>query len=130
MPTNTNEASIPANVNPEAIGEQDVTDFMNTLTAWAKALPRKQQSLLHLMLATAAASDNVDASEYLAGFPIPNPGDIVVAATGTATGAQSQAVVGPSAEAIAGDLTEGQAIGAAGGALARALLNSWGERQR
>lgn len=128
MPTNTNDGSIPEHVQAEAIGGADVDAFVEQIATLARDLPAKQQALLHLVLATAAAGEHPDVSAYLAGFPIPNPGDAVVAATGAATGAQADAVVGPSAEALAGDLTEGQAAGAAGGALARTLLNAWGEQ--
>ena len=130
MPENTNDGSIPTPASQEAISAEDINGFMHTLRTWAKALPREQQALLHLMLATAATAASPDISEYLAGFPIANPRDIIVAATGTATGTQSDAVVGPASEAIAGDLSDAEAAGAAGGALARALLNNWGEVQR
>ncbi len=131
MPDNTNDGSIPTAANPEAVSAEDVDGFMHTLSAWARALPRKQQALLHLMLATAATAETPDVGEYLAGFPIPNPGDIIVAATGTTTGTQSQAVVGPADQAIAGgDMSQAEVAGAAGGALARALLNNWGEVTR
>lgn len=130
MPDNTNDGSIPAAVAQDAISADDINGFMHTLRAWARALPREQQALLHLMLATAATAASPDISEYLAGFPIANPRDIIIAATGTATGAQSEAVVGPVSEAIAGDMSDAEAAGAAGGALARALLNNWGEVQR
>ena len=36
----------------------------------------------------------------------------------------------PSAKALAGELSQDQVIGAAGGTLAPALLKNWGERQR
>ena len=127
MPTNTNQDSVPTNAEPEAIRAADVDAFMLTISTWARALPRKEQALLHLMLAAAASTETPDGSAYLAGFPIPNPGDVVVAATGSSTGVQSDEVVGPGAEALAGDLGDGQRAGAAGGALARALLNNWGE---
>lgn len=127
MPTNTNDASIPSQTNPEAIEAADVDGFMETLSTWVRALPRKEQSLFHVLLAAAASAETPDVAPYLAGFPIPNPGDVIVAATGSSTGSQADEVVGPSAEAIAGDLSDGQAAGAAGGALARALLNNWGE---
>jgi hypothetical protein len=113
--------------NLEPIGEADVRRFMQTLSTWARDLPRHEQALLHLMLATAAAAENPDVSEYLAGFAIPNPDDVVVVATGTARGAQTGEVVGPSAGVIAGDVTGDAAQAAAGSALARALLNNWGE---
>jgi hypothetical protein len=127
MPTNTNQGSIPTSADPEAIRTADVEGFVTTLSTWARALPRKEQALLHLMLAAAASARSPDVGAYLAGFPIPNPGDVVVAATGTSSGVQSDAVVGPSAGAVEGNLSEGQMAGAAGGALARALLNNWGE---
>lgn len=128
MPQNTNDASIPAAVAPDEISGPDVDGFMQTLGAWAKALPRKEQALLHLMLAAAASVEQADVSGYLSGFPVPNPRDIIIAATGSSTGAQSGDVVGPVSEAIAGDMSDAEALGAAGGALARALLNTWGEQ--
>lgn len=128
MPTNTNEGSIPASAEPKAISGADVDTFVETMAVLARDLPERQQALLHLVLATAAAGEHPDVSGYLAGFPVPNPGDVVVAASGASIGAQADAVVAPSADAIAGDLSEGQAAGAAGGALARAVLNNWGER--
>lgn len=128
MPSNTNQASLPPNVNPEAIRAADVEGFLQTVSAWARALPRKEQALLHLLLAAAATAEHPDISGYLAGFPVPNPSDVVVAATGAAEGTQSDSVVGPGAAALAGDLSDAEAAGAAGGALARSLLNAWGAR--
>jgi hypothetical protein len=128
MPQNTNEASIPASADPEAIRGADVDAFMRTMTAWAEHLPRKESALLHLMLAAAASVDHADVSEWLAGFPIPNPRDVIIAATGNATGATAGPVVGQSADAIAGDMSDSEATGAAGGALARGLLSAWGEK--
>lgn len=116
------------NAELEPISEADVRGFMETLNVWARALAPKEQALLHLLLATAAAAENPDVSQYLAGFAIPNPEDIIVVATGTSSGTQSADVVGPSAEAVSGDLTGDAAQSAAGSALARALLNNWGER--
>jgi hypothetical protein len=130
MPQNTNEASIPVSADPEAIGGADVDAFMHTLTQWATHLPRKEQALLHLMLAAAASVKRADVHEWLAGFPIPNPRDVIVAATGNATGATAGAVVGASADAIAGDMSDAEATGAAGAALARGLLSAWGDVQR
>jgi hypothetical protein len=127
MPANTNDGSIPARTNPEAISGNDVDTFVEVFGVLARDLPVKQQALLHLVLATAASAGNPDISEFLTGFPIPNPRDVIVAASGASTGSQTDAVVAPSAEAIEGDLPDRQAAGAAGGALARALLNIWGE---
>lgn len=130
MPQNTNEASIPVSADPEEIRGPDVDAFMQTMSAWAQELPRKESALLHLMLATAASVERADVSEWLAGFPIPNPRDVIIAATGAATGATAGPVVGQSADAIAGDMSDADATGAAGGALARGLLSAWGEVQR
>jgi hypothetical protein len=129
MPQNTNEASIPVSADPEEIRGADVDAFMQTMSAWAKHLPRKEAALLHLLLAAAASVERADVSEWLAGFPIPNPRDVIVAATGNATGATAGPVVGRSADAIAGDMSDADATGAAGGALARGLLSAWGEAQ-
>ena len=114
--------------NQLSIGDDDVTAFMQTLGQWARSLPPKEQALLHLMLATAAAAENPDVSQYLSGFPIANPEDVVIAATSTTTGADSGSVVGPSRDAIVGDLSGPAAQSAAGSTLARALLNNWAER--
>jgi hypothetical protein len=130
MPQNTNEASIPVSADPEEIRGADVDGFMQTVTAWANRLPRKESALLHLMLATAASVERADVSEWLAGFPIPNPRDVIIAATGNATGSSAGPVVGQSAEAIAGDMRDAEATGAAGAALARGLLSAWGDVQR
>jgi len=128
MPTNTNDGSIPQHGEPEAVSGADVDTFVETLAILARELPVPHQALLHLVLATAATVEQQDVSSFLAGFPIPNPEDVIIAASGASTGSQSDAVVGPGVEAITGDLTPGQTAGAAGGALARAVLNMWGER--
>jgi len=130
MVQNTNQASIPTSGDPEEIRGPDVDAFVQTMATWAKRLPRKESALLHLVLATAASVERADISEWLSGFPIPNPRDIIVAATGNATGATAAQVVGPADEAIAGDMSDAEATGAAGGALARGLLSAWGEVQR
>jgi hypothetical protein len=114
--------------NQFSIEENDVSTFMQTLGQWAGSLPPKEQALFHLMLATAAAAEGPDVSQYLSGFPIANPADVVIAATSTATGSDSGSVVGPSREAIAGDLSGPEAQAAAGSTLARALLNNWAQR--
>jgi hypothetical protein len=130
MPQNTNEASIPVSADPEEIRGADVDAFVQTVTAWAGRLPRKESALLHLMLATAASVERADVSEWLSGFPIPNPRDVIIAATGNAVGSTAGPVVGQSVEAIAGDMSDAEATGAAGGALARGLLSAWGDVQR
>jgi hypothetical protein len=127
MPTNTNGASIPASGDPEAVSGSDVDTFVETVATLARDLPLPHQALLHLVLATAATGEQPDVSPFLAGFPIPNPEDVIIAASGASTGAQAEAVIGPSAAAITGDLSLGQAMGAAGSALARTVLNRWGE---
>jgi hypothetical protein len=128
MPTNTNRGIAPENVKAEAISSEDVETFVEAMAILAHDLPVKQQALLHLTLAAAAASGQPDVSEFLAGFPVPNPADVVVAATEASTGSQSDAVIAPSAPAIDEELTAERRAGAAGSALARSLLNSWGER--
>jgi hypothetical protein len=117
-----------AHVNPEHVTSDDVTDFVQKLADWAVQLPPKEQSLLYLVLATAAAAREPDVSEYIAGFPIPEAADIVVDATHAATGSQAGAVVAPSENVVAGSVSRGAAMGGAGGALARALLNRLGEQ--
>jgi hypothetical protein len=128
MPTNTNDASIPASGEPVAVRGADVDTFVEIVATLARDLPLPDQALLPLILATAATGDQPDVSPFLAGFPIPNPEDVIIAASGASTGAQAEAVIGPSAAAITGDRTTGQALGAAGSALARAVLNRWGEQ--
>lgn len=130
MVQNTNQASIPASGTPQEICGADVDAFMQTVGAWARSLPPREQALLNLVLATAASVEHADVSEWLAGFPMPNPRDVIVAATGSSTGAQSGEVVGHSAGALDSDLSDTEVTGAAGAALARALLNVWGEGQR
>ncbi|MGE0543421.1 MAG: hypothetical protein AB7R89_24945 [Dehalococcoidia bacterium] len=127
MPTNTNPGTMPVRVKAEAISSGDVETFVQAMAGLAQNLPVKQQALLHLTLAAAAASGQPDVSGFLAGFPIPNPGDVVVAATEASTGSQSDAVIASSAPAIDEDLPEERRAGAAGSALARSLLNNWGE---
>lgn len=112
----------------EPIAQHDVREFVRTLSTWARALPRTEQALLHLLLATAAAAGEPDISPYLAGLVVPNPADVVVAATESAVGVQAGEVVRPSATAVAGRLSLAAGEGAAGSALARAVLNRWGER--
>ena len=129
MPTNTNDQSIPPNTLPDELSVEDVDGFVHALSEWGRTLPRAQQALLHVVLAAGAAAESPDVGTYLAGFAIPNPRDVIVAATGSATGSQTGAVVGPASDAIAGDMSDGQAAGAAGGVLARAVLNSLGERE-
>jgi hypothetical protein len=127
MSTNPNDRITPKNVEAEQISNADVEAFVQTMATIARDLPQEQQALLHLTLAAAAASGQPDVSEFLAGFPIPNPGDVVVAATGASTGSQSDAVIASSAAAIGEDLSNERRAGAAGSALARSVLNNWGE---
>jgi hypothetical protein len=116
-----------ADVKRLRVTHDDVSAFVQRLGDWAVTLPDSEQSLLYLVLATAAAAPEPDVTEYLAGIPIPESADIIVEATAASSGTQSDAVIAPSKNVVEGRVSRGAAMGAAGGALARALLNRIGE---
>ena len=117
-----------ADINGMRVTRDDVTAFVKRLGDWAVTLSDGEQLLLFLVLATAAAARKPDLSDYLAGFPIPESAAIIVDATAVSTGVQAGAVIAPSENAVAGNVSRGAAMGAAGSALARALLNRLGDR--
>ena len=84
-------------------------------------LSDRKQSLLFLVLATAAAAREPDLSDYLAGFPIPESAAIIVDATAVSTGVQAGAVIAPSENVVEDNVSRGAAM-------ARALLNRLGDR--
>lgn len=127
MTTNADRRRTAESAATERITERDVSDFIAALDTWTRSRPPRQQALVQLVLATAAAADEPDVSAYLAGLAVPNPEDVVVFATGAASGTQADEVVEPSANAVAGGIAPERTAGAAGGALARALLNRRGE---